>query len=805
MSPVFKLFSIFFFLSCFTANAQYSITGKITDNKNIPVNEAEIYYSAGSLAKSNSSGEYKIEDLKRGNYKLTITKQGFKSVSKKIEIKDKNVELDFALDSLVIRLKEITVKTESDNSFGISRLNNVEGTLIYAGKKNEVIELNDVSANLSTNNSRQIYSKIPGLNIWESDGAGLQLGIGGRGLSPNRVTNFNTRQNGYDISADALGYPDAYYIPPAEALERIEMVRGAASLQYGTQFGGMVNFKMKKGIEDKKIQLVSRNTIGSFNFYNTSNSIGGTVKKLNYYIFHQYKKGDGWRPNSRFNSNTAFGGLTFNANEKLTLTLEYTFMDYLAQQPGGLTDKMFEDDPLQSIRDRNWFKVNWNLAALIVDYKINERTTFNMKNFGLLAGRDALGFQGAINRGDPMTERNLLKDKYSNFGNETRLLHRYKVLDKNAIIAGGVRYYKGFTDRKQGNGPAGSDADFNYLNPDNLEHSDYDFPSENIAVFTENIFYILPNFTVTPGLRYEHINTASEGYYRETNRDFAGNIIFDMKIEDNRSNKRDFILSGIGLSYKRSEGIELYGNISQNYRAINFNDMRVVNPNSKVDPDLKDERGFSSDIGIRGNMKQMFNYDLSVFLINYKARIGSVIKVDPELYNTYRLRTNISDSRNYGVESFFELDIFRMIKRDSAKTSLSVFVNFAWLDARYINSEEAAFENKKVELVPDITTKTGISFKTKNFKTSLQYAYTSEHFTDATNAVFTANAVNGIIPAYYVMDYSAEYTFKKFTFITGVNNLTNNYYFTRRADGYPGPGIIPSDGRSFYFTLQVKI
>ena len=44
----------------------------------------------------------------------------------------------------------------------------------------------------------------PGLNIFQNDDAGLQLNIGGRGLDPNRTSNFNTRQNGYDISAATL-------------------------------------------------------------------------------------------------------------------------------------------------------------------------------------------------------------------------------------------------------------------------------------------------------------------------------------------------------------------------------------------------------------------------------------------------------------------------------------------------------------------------------------------------------------------------------------------------------------------------
>jgi len=567
----------------------------------------------------------------------------------------------------------------------------------------------------------------------------------------------------------------------------------------------MVNFKLKKGIEDKKIQFVTRQTVGSFGFFNTFNSIGGSVNKWNYYVCHQYKRGDGWRPNSGFNSNTAHAAFVYQASTRLKFSIEYTFMHYLAQQAGGLTDQMFEKDPRQSIRTRNWFRVKWNLAAFSIDYKVNDRTAINIRNFGLIAQRDALGYLGSINRADPMKERDLLQDKYSNFGNETRLIHRYTVFKKNAVFLIGTRYYQGFTERKQGDGNSSSSADFYYLNPNNVEDSDFNFPSQNVAVFSENIFYPFANLSITPGLRFEHIYTSSKGHYNESYKDFAGNIIYQQKVEDNRANTRSFVLAGIGVGYKLSEKVDLYGNVSQNYRAINFNDMRVVNLNLVVDPNLKDESGFSSDLGVRGNIKRVFNYDVSLFLINYKNRIGSVLKVDSALFNVYRFRTNISDSRNYGIESFLELDIWRLIKGESAKTSFSVFTNVAWLDARYINSAQSAFENKIVELVPAVLAKTGVTFKTKNFKIAYQYAYTGEQFTDATNAVFTSNAVNGIIPEYNVMDLSVEYMYRRFTFAGGINNLGNSLYFTRRADGYPGPGIIPSDGRSFYLTLQIKI
>jgi len=701
-------------------------------------------------------------------------------------------------------LKSITVETQKENEFGITRLKQVEGTSIYAGKKTEVILLNDANGNLATNNARQIYNKVAGLNIWESDGAGIQLGIGGRGLNPNRVSNFNTRQNGYDISADALGYPESYYTPPAEALEKIEVVRGAASLQYGTQFGGIINFRFKQPEIGKTLQTEAKQTVGSFNFYNTFVMLGGNKKKFSYNTFYQRKTGDGWRKNSAFKAQTAHLYFAYSFSEKFKFSAEYTFMDYLAQQAGGLTDKQFKKDPQQSIRERNWFSVKWNLAAIIADYEFSETSKLNLRTFGLYAKRDALGFLGIINRTDPLTERDLLKDVYKNLGAELRYLKQYYFLKNVSTFLVGARYYSGTTYRKQGLGSASYNADFNYLHPDDLENSDYVFPSENISLFSENIFRITPKWNITPGLRFEYISTKSNGYYNEQYKDLAGNIIFKSKNYDSKSNYRHFVLAGLGTGYKLSNTIELYANFSQNYRSINFNDMRIVNPNMRVDLNLKDETGYSSDLGIRGTLKNYLSFDVSFFYLKYNNRIGTVLMVDSFTYQPYRFRTNISDSRNIGVECFAELDIFKLFAGSNKKTSISLFANTSFIDARYIDSKQNAYKDKAVEYVPKLILRTGISYSYKKFKTTIQYSKTGEQYSDATNSKYSSNAVTGIIPEYDVMDFALSYSYKWITFSGGVNNLSNNMYFTRRADGYPGPGIIPSDGRSFYITMGIK-
>jgi Fe(3+) dicitrate transport protein len=123
-----------------------------------------------------------------------------------------------------------------------------------------------------------------------------------------------------------------------------------------------------------------------------------------------------------------------------------------------------------------------------------------------------------------------------------------------------------------------------------------------------------------------------------------------------------------------------------------------------------------------------------------------------------------------------------------------------------VNRKEPAYQNKKVELAPDVIFKTELSGQYKRFGASYQVAYTSEQFTDATNAVFTPNAIAGIVPAYTVMDLSANYQLSKiFRLEASINNLADRRYFTRRAESYPGPGIIPADGRGYFLTLQVKL
>src|SRR5687768_13722036 len=268
-------------------------------------------------------------------------------------------------------LPDITIVGRGSKS-DYQQMPEVVGTNIYAGKKNALIVLDNVQGNVATNTMRQVLSKVAGIQIWESDPSGIQIGIAARGLSPNRSWEFNVRQNGYDIAADPYGYPEAYYNPQLQGVQRIEVVRGQGSLQYGPQFGGLVNYILRNGSDIKKpFQFETQQTAGSNGLFNSYNAIGGKKGKVNYYSFFDHRNGNGWRNNSRYYTNAGYGTVTYQLTPKFSLTAEIMHQQMRSQQPGGLPDSLLYADAKQSFRSRNWFHITWTTPALIANYQFN--------------------------------------------------------------------------------------------------------------------------------------------------------------------------------------------------------------------------------------------------------------------------------------------------------------------------------------------------------------------------------------------------------------------------------------------------
>lgn len=708
-------------------------------------------------------------------------------------------------------LSDITLvgrNTRADIHF----LPEIVGTTINAGKKNSLIVMDNVQGNVVTNTMRQVMAKVPGIQIWESDPSGIQIGIAARGLSPNRSWEFNVRQNGYDISSDPFGYPEAYYTPQLNSVQRIQVVRGAASLQYGPQFGGLVNFVMKDGSEIKKpFQYESQQTAGSFGLFNSYNAIGGQTDKTHYYAFWDHRRGDGFRENSGFRVNTALGNFSWKLNKKLKLGLELTHFDYLSQQPGGLTDAQFAENAYRSLRSRNWFEVKWNIAAANLDYTINEQSRLNVKVFGMAAERNSVGFMLAPNVADTINATTLQYnprrvdiDRYRNFGAEARYITDYAIGKMKHSLSAGIRYFRGSTDRYQnGKGDTGFGYNLNIAEP---FPTDLDFTTDNTAFFAENIFRLSDKLVIVPGFRVENIRNTADGRV---------NIVGNNEVKVNNEHRtRQFILPGVGAEYHIGL-TEIYANYSQAYRPALFSELTANPTTDVIDQNLQDAKGYNLDLGYRGRVKDILFFDVSGFWLQYNNRIGLIVqqRLDGSFYN---FRTNVGNSRSRGVEALVEFSPVKAWFQHSHFGNLTLFASIAYIDARYEDFRVVTrqgntlvttnLSGKRVENAPENIYRVGITYAKKGLTLTAQYSYVSEVFSDANNTVTpTANGVNGLIPAYDLVDVSGTYKFnEKFFAKAGINNLFGEKYFTRRAGGYPGPGIMAAEPRNFFVTVGVK-
>ena len=722
---------------------------------------------------------------------------------------------DLALNDTVKKLSTVTILVKQQTP---ERLREIQDNILFSGKKNEVIRMSSINANLTTNNAREVFSKIPGVSIWENEGSGIQINVGVRGLSPNRSWELNTRQNGYDISSDIFGYPEAYYNPPLEAVGAVQLVRGGTSLQFGSQFGGMLNYVLKRETE-KPFSFESQNTLGSYGLMSSYNAIGGTKNKFSYYVYNHYRTGNGWRENSGYEvrNSHAFVAYQFTPNTKISL--EYTNMDYEMQQAGGLTDNQFKDNPRQSLRARNWFGTPWNVAALILDTKLSSNLTLNTKIFGLIGERNSVGFTATPDTPDAISpttndyaNRQVDRDYYKNLGIETRSIFNYKLGKQNQNLAFGARLYSANTTRKQqGKGTTASDFD---LDIDGRFSRDLDFQTDNIAFFAENQFKVSTNLSVTPGIRYENIKSSIDGRFAITN----GNDI-NVAPETLTRNK---VLIGIGFEYKIKK-TNLYANFSQAFRPVLFSDITPPATTDVIDDNLKDADGFNFDLGYRGDLLGWIHFDVSCFYLNYENKIGSIRKFvnDDPTQSTFLFRTNLGTAVHKGIESFVDFNISKAMKVNQQIGDIQFFTSLSFIDAKYTDFKttqvsgtapnivlnENNLNGNRVENAPRYIHNFGLSWSYKHFSSTLQNRRTGKVYSDANNTETpTPNGVTGKLDGYSVYDLSMEYRFlEKFNIRGGINNLDNTIYATRRAGGYPGPGILPNEGRTFFLSIGAKL
>ena len=678
----------------------------------------------------------------------------------------------------------------------------MQGTYIFSGKKSESIDLTQIPADIANKTGRHIFAKVPGVFVYDMDGAGNQVNVAARGLDPHRGWEFNIRTDGIITNSDMYGYPASHYSMPLESIAKIELVRGTGSLQYGAQFGGMLNYTTKQGDTTRPISFESINTVGTFNLLSTYNAIGGKLGKLKYYAYFNKKSRDGYRDHEHTNSEGQAIILTYEPTTRFSIRAEWTRSKYLYRIPGPLTDSMFVADPTQATRSRNYFSPDIHVPSITMNWSVGPHTRLQLVTSAVLGARNSVQFDKLANVQDTINaatlqynNRQVDIDRFNSYTAEMRLLQDYMLGSLSSTVAAGIQYMNNDLHRTQlGKGTTGSDYDLTLVEPG--WGRDVHLKTKNIALFAENRFRLLKNLSVNVGARIESGGT-----------DMIGTIVYYPDNELPVSIDHEFPLFGANFSFKPKSNMEVYGGISQAYRPMLFKDLIPGSVYEKVDPGIKDAKGYNAELGWRGSWK-FLRWDVNGFILEYKDRFGTLAETD-DAGNFYTYRTNIGNSFTKGAEIFIQADWFL-----AKKLGLSIFTSTSLLDARYTNAivksgnENIDIDGNKVETAPRIITRNGASIRFKKLSFSVLYSYTAESFADPLNTVEPNKATGavGLVPSYNIVDINSSVRISRnLEARINVNNIFDRQYFTKRPSFYPGPGVWSSDGRNGSITVIVRL
>jgi Fe(3+) dicitrate transport protein len=685
----------------------------------------------------------------------------------------------------------------------------VEGTRINVGKKTSFVKPAEFPA-FAGNDYREVMATTPGILVSEEPQSPI-INFGYRGLNSQRSEFMQVLKDGVSLKNEQFGFPETHYTPILDAVERIELIRAGAALQYGCQPGGALNFVMKMPRMDAPFHFTTRNVFGSYGYYRNFTEVDGTVGRLGYYFYYDHRQQDGFREaNSDYNLNAGSPRLVWDVTNDSRLILTLDAYDEEHGEPGGMRRReevnppnsvFVEDDRTATTRFFDRFRLERYYAMLEYQKFFSERTQLDIKAFGgyltRWSKRQRGGAFGTLPSGpDANTDSIQLRSAYTE-GLDARARHDYNFFNDVSTIAGGIYFYHALQDRRDERGQT-PDAEHGALR--NLNTGE----TWDGAIFAENRFHF-GRLSIVPGMRLEFLEQSVDEEVNVSNplhsqSDFNFVPLFGLGlnyvlVEGQQIVAAPPVAGGKGAETKNPPApivtvggpprVELYGTVSQAYRPITYGELVPTGGSSVVNGNLKEGNSLQFEYGVRGKPFPYLNFDVGGFYFTFEDQVGEII-----LPNGFTSTSNVGDSRYIGFEAATELDILALINggAPSPYGNLLLYGNVTLLDGEFTSGPNTG---NTPAYAPNYQVKTGAMYSYKDtFKISLLGTLVDDEFGD------DGDSFEGFIPAYNVWDLTAEFKFWKGRagVFAGIRNVFNEDYWGEVRE----EGIMPALPRNYY-------
>lgn len=564
------------------------------------------------------------------------------------------------------------------------------------------------------------------------------------------------------------------------ALNRIEVIRGPSSSLYGSEaIGGAINFITLKpaAVPTARVSIQGNNNGYRRTDFNASNTFG----KVGIGVSGYYgQRRNGFREHSDFDKLALTARMDYLINNKNTLSLDATYIDYYADMTGSLDSAFFYNKNYSS---QHTF-TNRKVDALRTKLMYNRYWNNNSKTTLALFARNNSIKQNPSYR---------VKDDYSPWGNpngDKNLAHS-EVNNNQVQSFGFVAQHRQEFDVLSGinltvgtsvdNSPNKYQAKYisivksdekiytSFMETDSVL-SDYQVHLLNIGAYTNLDVKITDDLQLTAALRFDQLNF-----------DFKNNL--DENAFSGAPDDIDNfvgITPKVGLTYNLGGGNGLFANYSKGILPPQVSELyRGV----KI-PSLKPAHYNNYEIGGWFQLWDVMALDLSAYRLN---GVNEIISVKQDDGST--VKKNAGKTTHMGIEYGANIKLIEGLKlRISGTNASHTFKDYVENNKNYNDNEMAQ--------APSWIANAELSYK-PSFVPGLRLALEVQHIDD----YYLDNANSAKYKGYNIMNFRVGYAYKSFEIWTNIMNATNELYATVARRSRWGDSYSVGEPRAFNIGL----
>ncbi|WP_437887330.1 TonB-dependent Fe(3+) dicitrate receptor FecA [Phytobacter sp. V91] len=631
----------------------------------------------------------------------------------------------------------------------------------------------DAFASSGATTMREVLNRIPGVYAPENNGTGshdLAMNFGIRGLNPRLASRSTVLMDGIPVPFAPYGQPQLSLAPVSLGnMDAIDVVRGGGAVRYGPQsVGGVVNFVTRAIPKEFGIEAGMEGQLSPSSSQNSPKEthnlmIGGTAENgFGSALLYSGTRGSDWREHSSTRIDDIMLKSKYAPNEVHTFNSLLQYYDGEADMPGGLSRADYDKDRWQSTRPDDSFWGRRQLASLGYQFQPDSQHKFNIQGFYTRTLRSGYLLQGA--------RVTLSPRDYWVRGIEPRYSQSFNLGPTAHEVGVGYRYVNESTHEMRYYTSATSGQ-----MPSTQSPYDRDTRSGTEA----HAWYLddrvdVGNWTITPGMRFEHIESYQDNNIKGTREEVSYNAP----------------LPALNVLYHLNESWNLYANTEGSFGTVQYSQIGKAVQSGNVEP----EKARTWEVGSRYD-DGVLSAEMGLFLINFDNQYDS--------NQTNDTVTARGKTRHTGVEGQVRYDFSDLTP---ALENVSAYASYAYVNAEI--REAGDTYGNQVPFSPKHKGTFGVDYKPGNWTFNLNSEFQSSQFADNANTrAESADGSTGRIPGYMLWGARAGYQFgadmAHLNLAFGVKNLFDHEYFTRSYDDN-NKGLYVGQPRTLYMQGSVK-